>query len=397
MKTIEVKVGDIGIGGNNPVRVQSMTNTNTADIEATTKQIIELYKAGSELVRFTVKDEEDAKAVPQIKTKLLENNCNVPIIGDFHYNGHLLLTKFPECAKALDKYRINPGNVGFGEHHDENFKTFIDLAIKYNKPVRIGINFGSIDQRIVTELKKKYSDTKSFEEIQMDALIISAIESCKKAVEYGLRENQIIISIKISSVQKLIEVHERLATMTEYPLHLGLTEAGIGDKGMISTTAALSVLLNKGIGDTIRVSITPKPNEPRTKEVHIAKLILQANGIRNFLPEVISCPGCGRTSSNTFQKLANDVNIFLEQKMIEWQGKYSGVENMKVAVMGCIVNGPGESKDANLGISLPGNGENLAIPLYVDGVQKGILAKESVFEDFTCEIVEYVKLKYGEK
>lgn len=387
---IEVKVGNVSIGGNNPIRVQSMTNTPTNDVNSTVNQIIELYEAGSELVRFTVKDEEDAKAVPIIRKSLEEKGYNIPLIGDFHYNGHILLSNFPECAKALDKYRINPGNVGFGEKHDSNFKQIIDIAIKYDKPVRIGVNFGSLDQRLVRELMIKYKDQKTFEEIQIDAMIISAVESTKKAIEYGLPKEKIIISAKISTVNHLIELYERLSKEIDNPLHLGLTEAGLGDKGIVATTAALSVLLQKKIGDTIRVSLTPRPGSSRTEEVKIAKLILQSNGIRNFVPTVTSCPGCGRTTSSLFQKIAEEITQFLEEKSFEWNKNYPKAKNMKVAVMGCIVNGPGESKDANIGLSLPGTGEDPVSPVYIDGKHVLNLQGSDRINEFKKIIENYV-------
>ena len=396
MSLIEVDVNGVKIGGNNPVRVQSMTNTLTSDVESTVSQIIELYESGSELVRFTVKDEEDAKSVPKIRDELEKRGfANVPLIGDFHYNGHILLDQFPECAKTLDKYRINPGNIGFGDKHDENFKKVIDIAIKYDKPVRIGVNFGSLDRRVVEELKRKYENVKTFEQIQIEAMIVSVIESAKMAEKYGLNRDKIIISAKISSVSHLIDLHRKLAKLCDYPIHLGLTEAGMGNKGVVASTAALSVLLREGIGDTIRVSLTPEPGTSRCEEVKVAQLVLQTNGIRNFIPTVISCPSCGRTSSDLFLKVAKEITKYLEYNATNWREKYVGSENLKVAVMGCVVNGPGESKDAHIGLSLPGLGENPICPVYIDAVHKLNLQGESLVGDFKQIIFDYVKEKYG--
>ncbi|MBI2140352.1 flavodoxin-dependent (E)-4-hydroxy-3-methylbut-2-enyl-diphosphate synthase [Candidatus Woesearchaeota archaeon] len=399
--SFEVKVGNIGIGGDNPIRIQSMTNTATSDVDATVKQILELADAGSELVRVTVQDNHFAEAVPLIKKRLLAERCEVPLIGDFHFNGHLLLSRFPECAEALDKFRINPGNVGLGDAHDKNFKAFVELAIKFGKPVRIGVNAGSLDQRMLTRLMDENNGLqpekrKSAEEIKVDAMAASALDSAAMAESYGLAPNKIILSAKVSKVPELIAAYEKLAGLCEYPLHLGLTEAGIGTKGIVASTAGLSYLLQRGIGDTIRVSLTPGPSTPRTEEVKVAQQILQSNGIRSFMPTVTSCPGCGRTTSTVFQEIAEQITSYLEKKTPEWKAKgYDGVENMTVAVMGCIVNGPGESRGANIGLSLPGSGEDPVSPVFIDGIQAAKLKGPERIEQFKKMIEGYVERKYG--
>ncbi len=359
--SVGVKVGPVQVGGGAPIVVQSMTNTDTADVEASVKQVLELYRTGSELVRLTVDRDESARAIPEIRERLAKLGFDVPLVGDFHFNGHTLLTKYPECAEALAKYRINPGNVGKGSKRDAQFAQMIEFACRYDKPVRIGVNWGSLDQAVLTRLmdqNRELAQPRELVEVQQDAVITSAIESAEQAVELGLPKDHIILSCKMSGVQELISVYERLATRCDYALHLGLTEAGMGSKGIVASTAALSVLLQQGIGDTIRISLTPEPGGARTQEVIVAQQILQTMGLRSFTPMVISCPGCGRTTSDYFQRLAQEIQGYLQNKMPEWRGKYKGVEDMHVAVMGCVVNGPGESKNANLGISLPGTGES---------------------------------------
>ncbi|MBI2138255.1 flavodoxin-dependent (E)-4-hydroxy-3-methylbut-2-enyl-diphosphate synthase [Candidatus Woesearchaeota archaeon] len=399
--SLPVSVGKIIIGGDFPIRIQSMTNTATSDVDATVKQILELVDAGSELVRVTVQDNHFAEAVPQIKKRLLAERCDVPLIGDFHFNGHLLLQRYPECAEALDKFRINPGNVGIGDAHDKNFMAFAELAIKFGKPVRIGVNAGSLDQRMLTRLmdennKSQPDKRKSAEEIKVEAMAASALDSAAMAENYGLAPNKIILSAKVSKVPELIAAYEKLAGLCEYPLHLGLTEAGIGTKGIVASTAGLSYLLQRGIGDTVRVSLTPGPSTPRTEEVKVAQQILQSNGLRSFMPTVTSCPGCGRTTSKVFQEIAEQITLFLEQKTPEWKAKgYDGVEHMTVAVMGCIVNGPGESRDANIGLSLPGSGEDPVSPVFVDGIQAAKLKGPERIEQFKKMIEGYVEKKYS--
>lgn len=399
-KTIEVKVRGLGIGANNPVRVQSMTNTDTADIEATAKQTIELYNAGSELVRFTVENDAMAKAVPGIRKELARQGFEeIPLIGDFHYNGHLLLTKYPEMAQELDKYRINPGNVGFGERHDPNFQAFIDVAGKYEKPVRIGVNWGSLDQGVLTKMMDenlKRKEQKTAKEITVEAVVESAVQSIKKAIEYGLPENQIIVSTKISEVPEMVHAYEMLSQRTTQPLHVGLTEAGMGSKGIVASSSALSLLLTQGIGDTIRVSLTPKPGASRTEEVIVCNQILQSLGIRSFSPSVTSCPGCGRTTSTRFQELTEEMNSFIQEKMPQWKKKgFKGVEEMKVAVMGCIVNGPGESKYADIGISLPGSGEDPMCPIFEDGKLVKSVKASSAKEEFKKQVEKYAERRYA--
>ena len=398
--TIPVKVGNISIGGLNPIVIQSMTNTDTADVNATYKQILDLANAGSEIVRVTVDRGASAKAIPYIKEKLLKNKCNVPIVGDFHYIGHSLLNKFPDCAKTLDKYRINPGNVGFREKKDIQFSSMIKVAVKNNKPVRIGVNWGSLDQELLSNLMDKNSKLKKpldAESVTKKALIVSALASAKKAEDLGLKKEKIIISCKVSELKTLVEVYEKLAKDCNYSLHLGLTEAGMGIKGIVSSTAALSLILSKGIGDTIRISLTPKPNGDRREEVYVAQEILQNLGIRSFAPKVTACPGCGRTTSKVFQELAEKIQIYIRNQMPIWKKKYNGVESLKLAVMGCIVNGPGESKNADLGISLPGTGETPTMPVFIDGKKSHTLRGKNVTEDFKKIIHEYIEKKYKKK
>ncbi len=396
--TPRVMVGAIAIGGGAPVVVQSMTNTDTADITATTKQVYELAQAGSELVRITVNTSEAAAAVPHIRARLDALGCNVPLIGDFHYNGHRLLTEFPECAQALAKYRINPGNVGKNRRGEDQFAIMIGVARQYGKPVRIGVNWGSLDQDLVVRLmdeNAKLAQPKDVAEVTREALIVSALESAARAEELGLSHDRIILSCKVSEVQDLIAVYRELAKRCDYPLHLGLTEAGMGSKGIVASTAALAVLLQEGIGDTIRVSLTPEPGGARTQEVVVAQEILQTMGLRSFAPMVTACPGCGRTTSTVFQELAQSIQNYLRTQMPVWRTQYHGVEDMTVAVMGCIVNGPGESKMANIGISLPGTGENPAAPVYVDGEKVTTLRGENIAQEFQKIVDDYVARKYA--
>lgn len=392
-----VQVGSITIGGDAPIVIQSMTNTDTVDAEGTAKQVFELAQAGSELVRITVNTTEAAIQVPRIRKMLDDMGCDVPLIGDFHYNGHRLLTDFPECAMALAKYRINPGNVGKNRKGEDQFAMMIAVAKQYHKPVRIGVNWGSLDQDLVVRMmddNAKLADPKEVSEVTREALIVSALESAKRAEELGLPHDQIVLSCKVSDVQDLIAVYRVLAMRCDYPLHLGLTEAGMGSKGIVASTAALSVLLQQGIGDTIRVSLTPEPGGDRTQEVLVGQEILQTMGLRSFAPMVTACPGCGRTTSTVFQELAQDIQSYLRAQMPIWREQYSGVEDMSVAVMGCIVNGPGESKLANIGISLPGTGENPAAPVYVDGEKFITLRGENIAQEFTQIVDDYVARKY---
>ena len=396
--SIPVKVGGVYTGGTRPIVVQSMTNTDTADIAATVAQTAALARAGSELVRVTVNTREAAAAVAEIVNRLADQGITTPIIGDFHYNGHILLTEYKDCAKALAKYRINPGNVGVGQRHDDNFRRMIDVAIENDKPVRIGVNWGSLDQALLARLmdeNAKRSEPKEAREVMIDAIILSAIESAQMAEEYGLGHDRIILSAKVSGVQDLIDVYRLLAARCDYPLHLGLTEAGMGAKGIVASTAALSVLLQEGIGDTIRVSLTPAPNGDRTEEVLVAQQILQSMGLRSFLPQVTACPGCGRTTSTLFQEMASDIQTYLREQMPEWRNKYKGVEELKVAVMGCVVNGPGESKHANIGISLPGTGEEPRAPVYVDGRLMTTLKGPRIAADFNAILSDYVESHYS--
>lgn len=399
--TKQIMVGNISIGGGAPVRVQSMTDTDTADALKTAEQIIALAKSGSELVRITVNNEAAAAAVPEIKKILIDRGYGeVPIIGDFHYNGHTLLEKYPDSAKILDKYRINPGNVGFGDKHDPQFKTIIDKAIEYNKTVRIGVNWGSIDQDLAASImdsNAKLPNPKDADEVLREVLILSAITSADKAVEYGLDASKICISCKVSRVQDLVVVYRELAKRCEYALHLGLTEAGMGSKGIVASSAALSILLQEGIGDTIRVSLTPEPGAPREKEVIVAQEILQTNAIRAFTPQVSSCPGCGRTTSSYFRELTETIQSYIRTQMPQWKLSYPGVEKLNVAVMGCIVNGPGESKHADIGISLPGSGESPVAPVFINGQKAHTLRGETIAEDFKKILCDYVEDRFGEK
>ncbi|BBE50375.1 4-hydroxy-3-methylbut-2-en-1-yl diphosphate synthase (flavodoxin) [Ferriphaselus amnicola] len=395
-----VWVEGIAIGGNAPVVVQSMTNTDTADISGTTKQVFELAEAGSELVRITVNTSEAAAAVPHIRRRLDALGCKVPLIGDFHYNGHRLLTEFPDCAQALAKYRINPGNVGKNRKGEDQFAMMIGVAIKYDKPVRIGVNWGSLDQDLVVRLmdeNAKSPQPKDVREITREALIVSALDSAMRAEDLGLPHDRIVLSCKVSEVQDLIAVYQELAKRCDYALHLGLTEAGMGSKGIVASTAALAVLLQQGIGDTIRVSLTPAPGGARTEEVVVAQEILQTMGLRAFAPMVTACPGCGRTTSTVFQELAQSIQGYLRAQMPVWREQYSGVEEMTVAVMGCIVNGPGESKMANIGISLPGTGETPSAPVYVDGEKTVTLRGDNIAAEFQQIVDDYVARKYQSK
>ncbi len=393
-------IGHVRMGGDAPVVVQSMTNTDTADYLATALQCAELSRAGSELVRITVNTPEAAAAVPKIREHLDRMNCNVPLIGDFHYNGHRLLTEHPACAEALAKYRINPGNVGFGKKKDEQFAQMVELACKYDKPVRIGVNWGSLDQDLLARVMDENSrlpQPRDATEIMRHAMVTSALESAAKAEEVGLAGEKIILSCKVSSVQDLIAIYRELSRRADYALHLGLTEAGMGSKGIVASTAALSVLLQEGIGDTIRVSLTPAPGGSRCEEVIVAQEILQSMGLRAFTPMVAACPGCGRTTSTLFQELAADVQDFVRAKMPEWRLHYDGAENMTLAVMGCIVNGPGESKHANIGISLPGTGEAPSAPVYEDGQKTVTLKGENIAKEFKQIIERYVERTYKKK
>ncbi len=397
-KTVPVKIGHVTVGGDAPVVVQSMTNTDTADAVATAVQTAQLAKAGSELVRITVNNEEAAAAVPEIRERLAQMGLDVPLVGDFHFNGHKLLEKYPACAEALAKYRINPGNVGKGSKRDTQFAKMIEFACRYDKPVRIGVNWGSLDQDLLARLMDEnhlLAEPREPEEVMHDALIRSALESATRAETLGLGHDKILISCKMSHVQDLISVYRDLAGRCDYPLHLGLTEAGMGSKGIVASTAALAVLLQQGIGDTIRISLTPEPGEERTKEVVVAQEILQSMGLRSFTPLVVSCPGCGRTTSTYFQQLAMDIQSYLRESMPVWRGKYPGVENMSVAVMGCVVNGPGESKHANIGISLPGTGETPVAPVYEDGEKTVTLKGDNIAAEFQSIVDAYIERHYG--
>ena len=393
-----VRISNITVGDNAPIVIQSMTNTDTANIAATTDQVAALARAGSELVRITVNNEAAAAAVAEIRNRLAQANINVPLIGDFHFNGHRLLSTYPDCADALDKYRINPGNVGRGRKKDEQFTTIVELACKYQKPVRIGVNWGSLDQRLLARLMDENARRTTPDEatdVMREALIVSALQSARQAEDIGLAHDALILSVKTSSVQDLIAVYTELAQRCDYPLHLGLTEAGMGTKGIVASTAALSVLLQRGIGDTIRISLTPEPGGDRTREVSVAQEILQSMGLRAFTPMVIACPGCGRTTSDYFQRLAQDIHRYLRDQMPIWHNRYPGVEDMTVAVMGCVVNGPGESKHANIGISLPGTGERPVAPVYVDGRKTVTLTGDRIAEEFQTILKNYVHNTYG--
>src|SRR5246500_304728 len=399
-KTVTVTVGGVRVGSEAPVVVQSMTNTDTADVESTIEQVAALAAAGSELVRVTVNNDEAAQAVPFIVEGLTKRGINVPIIGDFHYNGHLLLTKYPDCARALAKYRINPGNCSIGRKDDDNFRAMIEVAVKNQKPVRIGVNWGSLDQALLTRMMDENSrldEPKDAREVTMEAMVVSALNSAALAEKYGLRPEQIILSAKVSGVQDLIDVYRSLAARCNYPLHLGLTEAGMGAKGIVASSAAMGVLLQEGIGDTIRVSLTPAPGGDRTEEVRVAQQILQSLGIRSFPPQVTACPGCGRTTSTFFQEMAEQIQTYLREQMPAWKQRYSGVEEMKVAVMGCVVNGPGESKHSNIGISLPGTFEEPVAPVYVDGKLKCTLRGDAIVAEFITILNDYVDRRYAAK
>jgi (E)-4-hydroxy-3-methylbut-2-enyl-diphosphate synthase len=396
--SVAVNIGGVRVGGSHPIVVQSMTNTDTADVTSTVNQIMALAKAGSELVRVTVNTEAAAAAVPKIVDTLNMFGVRVPIIGDFHYNGHLLLKKYPACARALAKYRINPGNVNIGKRHDDNFRTMIEAAIEYGKPVRIGVNWGSLDGALLTRMMDEnntLAEPKDARSVTLDAIVASALLSAEAAERYGLPRERIILSAKVSNVQDLVDAYRAMAAQSDYALHLGLTEAGLGSKGIVATTAALSILLQEGIGDTIRASLTPLPNGDRTDEVVVSQQILQSLGIRSFTPQVTACPGCGRTTSTFFQDMADQIQTYLREKMPVWKGQYDGVETMKVAVMGCIVNGPGESKHANLGISLPGTFEEPVAPVYVDGKLMKTLRGDAIVAEFIAMLDKYVESHYA--
>ena len=398
-KTVTVKVGNVSIGSDHPVVVQSMTNTDTANVDSTVNQIQDLAEAGSELVRVTVNNDAAAKAVSKIAEKLKAQNINVPIVGDFHYNGHLLLTRYPQCAASLSKYRINPGNVG-SKSRDKNFAMIVEQAIAYHKPVRIGVNWGSLDKQILTELmdnNSRLTDPLPTRNVIINAMVESAIRSARLAEDIGIGHDQIILSAKVSGVQDLIMVYRQLAADCEYPLHLGLTEAGMGNKGIIASTAGLSTLLQQGIGDTIRVSLTPRPGGDRREEVYVAQQILQSLELRSFTPQVTACPGCGRTTSTYFQKLADDINSYIKEQMPLWRVQYPGVETLNVAVMGCVVNGPGESKHANIGISLPGTGEDPKAPVYIDGEHAVTLKGDNIAGEFQSLLDEYIVKNYRDR
>ena len=399
-RSVTVNIDGVKVGGENPIVVQSMTNTDTVDVEGTALQVEQLARAGSELVRVTVNTRQAAAAVPHIVERLGDRGVVVPIIGDFHYNGHILLKEYPACARALAKYRINPGNVGPGQHHDKNFQSMIEVAIENNKPVRIGVNWGSLDQGLLTRLMDANAarpDPKDAREVMHEAVVVSALESAELAERCGLRHDQIILSAKVSEVQDLVEIYRNLAARCDYPLHLGLTEAGMGSKGIVASTAALAVLLQTGIGDTIRVSLTPRPGGDRTEEVIVAQQILQTMGLRSFMPLVTACPGCGRTTSTLFQEMAEDIQTYIREQMPMWKETYVGVEELKVAVMGCVVNGPGESKHANIGISLPGTGEDPRAPVYVDGSNFVTLQGPTIVPDFIRILDEYIEAHFASR
>lgn len=399
-KSIPVKVGTVTVGGDAPIVVQSMTNTDTADVEGTVAQVEALHRAGSEIVRITVDREEAAQAVPYIKEKLLARGVEVPIVGDFHYIGHKLLTKYPACAEALAKYRINPGNVGFREKRDTQFSSMIETALENDRPVRIGVNWGSLDQELLAHMMDengKLENPAAAADVMHEALVVSAIENAKRAEELGMNADKIILSCKVSEVQSLISVYTEMAKRGDYALHLGLTEAGMGSKGTVASTAALAVLLQQGIGDTIRISLTPKPGGDRAEEVLVAQQILQTMGFRAFMPLVTSCPGCGRTTSTVFQDLAGKIQGYVRERMPEWRENYVGVEEMQLAVMGCIVNGPGESKHADIGISLPGTGEAPTAPVFIDGEKRMTLRGEGLAEQFQQIVEDYVSQKYEKR
>jgi len=396
--TVAVDVGGITVGGGAPIVVQSMTNTDTADVEATAAQVAALARTGSELVRITVDRDEAAAAVPHIKERLAQMGVKVPIVGDFHYIGHKLLADHPACAEALDKYRINPGNVGFKDKKDRQFSAIVEMALKYNKPVRIGANWGSLDQELLTRLMDENSraaQPRDAREVMHEAMVQSALLSAARAEEIGLSKNRIILSAKVSAVQDLIAVYVELARRSDHALHLGLTEAGMGSKGIVASSAAMGVLLQAGIGDTVRISLTPEPGGDRTREVQVAQELLQTMGLRTFVPLVAACPGCGRTTSTTFQELASDIQGFIRDSMPGWKTRYPGVESLNVAVMGCIVNGPGESKHADIGISLPGTGEQPTAPVFVDGEKVATLRGPTLTADFKQMVVDYIERRFG--
>ena len=397
-QSLQTLVGSVPVGGGAPIVVQSMTNTDTSDAISTVKQVKALAAAGSELVRITVDTEEAAQKVSKIRELLDSTGCTVPLVGDFHYNGHILLTKYPECAQALAKYRINPGNVGFGRKRDDQFATIIEVAIAQDKPVRIGVNYGSLDPSLVAKMMDKNNELKvpkSAKEVAYDALIFSALNSARQAEEIGLDKSKIILSCKCSDVQDLINVYRRLGKQCSYPLHLGLTEAGMGSKGIVASSAAMSILMQEGIGDTVRISLTPEPGGDRTQEVIVAQELLQVMGLRSFTPLVIACPGCGRTTSTVFQELAQDIQAYVRTQMPKWKDIHPGVEDMSLAVMGCVVNGPGESKHANIGISLPGTGEGLAAPVFIDGEKHVTLRGENIANEFKQLLEQYVVSHYS--
>jgi (E)-4-hydroxy-3-methylbut-2-enyl-diphosphate synthase len=396
-KSVPVRIGQVVVGGDAPIVVQSMTNTNTEDAQATAGQAAALAAAGSELVRVTVNTHAAARAVPETVRRLADMGIEVPVIGDFHYNGHLLLSQHPECARALAKYRINPGNVGSGKHHDDNFRRMIEVAVENDKPVRIGVNWGSLDQALLARLMDRNrlsASPRSPRAVMMDAMTASALESARMAEEYGLARDHIILSAKVSGVQDLVRVYRSIAAQCDYALHLGLTEAGLGAKGIVASTAALALLLQAGIGDTIRVSLTPGPGGDRTEEVLVAQQILQSLGIRSFMPQVSSCPGCGRTTSTLFQEMADQIDVYMRRQMPVWRQQYRGIEELTVAVMGCVVNGPGESKHANIGISLPGTGEDPKAPVYVDGRLATTLRGDTIVAEFINILNQYIHSHY---
>lgn len=396
-RTVGVNVGGCEVGGKAPVVVQSMTNTDTADVMSTAMQIAALADAGSELVRITVNTKEAAAAVPAIFEQLDKFNVSVPVVGDFHFNGHILLKQYKECARLLAKYRINPGNVGFGRKHDDNFRQMIEVAIEFEKPVRIGVNWGSLDQALLARMmddNNKLAEPKSGDEVLMDAMVESALRSAEMAESYGLPHNRIILSAKVSTVPSLLQVYRDLASKCDYPLHLGLTEAGMGSKGIVASSVAIGTLLAEGIGDTIRVSLTPRPNGDRTEEVTVAQQILQSLGLRTFMPAVTACPGCGRTTSTFFQELAEQIQQHLNSQMKSWREQFNGVEALRVAVMGCVVNGPGESKHSDIGISLPGTGEEPRAPVYVDGKLFTTLQGSKIADEFIHLVDDYVRARY---
>lgn len=399
-KTYAAKIGHVRVGSDAPVMVQSMTNTDTADVASTVKQVADLARAGSEVVRVTVNNDDAAKAVPEIVRQLADQGVNVPIVGDFHYNGHILLKKYPDCAASLAKYRINPGNVSIGRKDDDNFRTMVQVAIDHDKPVRIGVNWGSLDQQLLVRMmdeNSKLAEPKESRDVMMEAMIVSALRSAELAESYGLPADHILISAKVSNVQDLVDVYRSLAARCMYPLHLGLTEAGMGAKGIVGSTAGLAILLQEGIGDTIRVSLTPAPGGDRAEEVVVAQQILQSLGIRSFFPQVTACPGCGRTTSTFFQELAQQIQSYLLRQMPVWRMQFDGVEELNLAVMGCVVNGPGESKHANIGISLPGTFEEPKAPVFVDGRLVTTLKGDRIVEEFISILNDYVETRYAKR